>query len=714
MTGDGNMKERSIEFGYVAALSMILTAIIYFFAANWAGFDKGEKVVLSLALLALFYGSAFLFSMLFKRRLFISELCLFAGGVMFGVTAALIGQVYNSHADSYMLFAVWAIPALAFSIVTKYQPFYVLTYVLVHAGTWLFLFPSSGFQLTDEYWYRSFFAGTALANMLLFILIEKEWVRSAFLSFLSAAVFHIMMLILSTGEWFDFFPSVMSGIYIAVLGSWGWHIVQRGEKKSSTVLLGLALTLFLIIKFITFLIFVGSEYIFFLTSFFPVILVGAAVWALSRWGGRLKGNPWLKRVFIGMIAGVASVMGASSIAGILLLFMGEVPSSIFVILAVFALILPAVLKTAWDPVVRHTLLLTGYLIGIPAAAFSHFGFALFLIGVLAAVFLLYSSKAIQYMTYFAAIATLTTALLNAGAGMEETFLLLLLVNVLLLAARGFLQEERKAVLYHNGYIYGFLAFFVLTFLFENVRIVYFTVNGLYFVFTSLFLFQAVRTNRPFEYKAGLLFWFAYLAYKYYDVLWSLLHKSLTFLLIGLLLLWITKRYDRFAERGSPSIGLVRSRWLPILAIIVIQFGIAGVQVVQNEALLADGKTIRLPLEPVDPRSLLQGDYVILRYSVSTLTLEPEPAVYEKVSVELTPNDNGVYEYSGAFVKGRAPQHSSKTGVWMTGRYKGNGQIEYGIENYFVSEGTGRELEERAKHAVIKVSESGDALLLSLD
>lgn len=720
MTGDEEMeenilKERSIQLGYVAGLSLILAAIIYFFAANWAGFDKWEKIGLSIGLLLLFYGSSFILAKVFTRRPFVSELFLFAGCITFGIGVALLGQIYNSHADSFMLFAVWAVPALLFSFITNYQPFYILTYGLIHLSTWLFLFPSSGLQMADEYWYRSFFLGVALVNILLFWLIEKEVFRSRPLSFLALIVFHVMMLALSTGEWFEFFPSVMSVVYIAVLAGWFWYDLKKGGQKASTLLLGIAMTVFLIIKFITFLIFVGSEYVFLLTFFFPIMLVGAAVWILSKWGGRLKGNSWIKRIFIGVIAGIGSVMGASSIGGILFLIIGEVPYYVMLILAVFALIVPAVYNPKWDVVIRHTLLLTGYLIGIPSAVVSHFSFSVLFIGVLGAVFFMYSSKSMKYITYFAVMITLFSSLLEEGMTMEGAVLLLLFVNVALFIGRRFFPKELQTVVYHNSYVYGFLAFFTLTFLNENTPVFYFTVNSLYFTLATFALFYALKGHRSFEYRVGLVFWFAYVVYKYYDLLWSLLHKSITFLLIGCLLLWITKWYDRFLANESKPVSFVRRKWLPVLAVIMLQLAIVGVQVGKSETLLANGKAIRLELQPVDPRSLLQGDYVILRYSISALELKPEPNINEKVSVGLVQNEEGVYEYNGSFVKGRAEEASpAKADVWITGRYKGDGRIEYGIENYFVSEGTGLELEQKAKYANVKVSKSGDALILSIE
>ena len=43
-------------------------------------------------------------------------------------------------------------------------------------------------------------------------------------------------------------------------------------------------------------------------------------------------------------------------------------------------------------------------------------------------------------------------------------------------------------------------------------------------------------------------------------------------------------------------------------------------VVRQETVLASGRTILLETVPVDPRDLLRGDYVLLRYKISDVPL----------------------------------------------------------------------------------------------
>jgi uncharacterized membrane-anchored protein len=48
----------------------------------------------------------------------------------------------------------------------------------------------------------------------------------------------------------------------------------------------------------------------------------------------------------------------------------------------------------------------------------------------------------------------------------------------------------------------------------------------------------------------------------------------------------------------------------------IVLGIANWAIVGKERVLADGETVLLELAPRDPRSLLQGDYIVLRYTLA--------------------------------------------------------------------------------------------------
>ncbi len=56
--------------------------------------------------------------------------------------------------------------------------------------------------------------------------------------------------------------------------------------------------------------------------------------------------------------------------------------------------------------------------------------------------------------------------------------------------------------------------------------------------------------------------------------------------------------------------------LIILLNLLLLLAFVNYAVVQKEEMLADGKLILLELAPVDPRSLLQGDYMRLGYKMA--------------------------------------------------------------------------------------------------
>ena len=58
--------------------------------------------------------------------------------------------------------------------------------------------------------------------------------------------------------------------------------------------------------------------------------------------------------------------------------------------------------------------------------------------------------------------------------------------------------------------------------------------------------------------------------------------------------------------------------LSIAAVLLLSLGLLAMinwDIVKREAWLAEGEVVRLELAPVDPRSLMQGDYMTLNYQI---------------------------------------------------------------------------------------------------
>ncbi|WP_282936409.1 GDYXXLXY domain-containing protein [Paenibacillus sp. RC67] len=136
-----------------------------------------------------------------------------------------------------------------------------------------------------------------------------------------------------------------------------------------------------------------------------------------------------------------------------------------------------------------------------------------------------------------------------------------------------------------------------------------------------------------------------------------------------------------------------------------------------------GTEIKLRTAPVDPRDYLYGDYVRLGYDISLLDTslwkESEKAVQngDPVYVKLKASADGVYEAIGVYASkpsiqsGEAVLRGTVTSNWRDGI-----NLTYGLEKYYVPEGTGQELEKQAANMIakVKVASWGQAKIVALE
>jgi uncharacterized membrane-anchored protein len=141
--------------------------------------------------------------------------------------------------------------------------------------------------------------------------------------------------------------------------------------------------------------------------------------------------------------------------------------------------------------------------------------------------------------------------------------------------------------------------------------------------------------------------------------------------------------------------------------------------------LARGTPVVLATQPVDPRSLFSGDYVRLRYDISRLDLaalgggqfrrfDPvyvllrrgEPA-WQPVSLHaaMPAAAPGQAVVRGEVVRVGGPSPDRISSAPVEPRYL---DVRYGIESYFVPEGTGGAIERPAAGATVSVRVAVDA------
>lgn len=740
-------RQAGFNLGYVTGFCCLAAAVVYFYASNWGGMERMHKFVpLFCFTLGLYALSAFLARR--PGRLLLARLSLLGSCISFGVGLAVVGQTYNSHADSYMLFAIWAIPALLFSVATRWQPFYVLAYVLAHLAYWFYFSPLLDHAWDAEGIRMAVLAGLAAVQGALFLLTERRRLQSPAIRFVAFCMLIGLLVSLSNSLLFETYGWMGNVPLAAVLAGFVYYFKRIGSKLY-LLFTGVAVSATVVVKyieiavrnfneafFIVSLLFViafvwgNVRFLKYLQSLFPAVPAAdpernegaSGTGEEDRNEAERGGGPgtvqWMIRILSGSAIVIGTILGTLSLIGILLVvFDLDRPEAALHTLGLLLSAGSLLGLRRVNAVFRYTLLGSGLSIGVGTALVyeNEWMMGANLILLLAALFV-EPGKTKRAVFYVGGL-LLTGALLYEWwrSGTAVLTVLLALLLLVLLVHRRAKPEEVRLVLRYCSFPALLLVFFMLTFITKSA--VYYTVNALFFLATLLLAFAAAKYRLAWVSRFSLGFWLAYVFWKYYDLAWKLLHKSFSLAAAGTIILlavyWLEKRWrDRDKEKGR----LLNRRWVYVtFALVLLQLAALSLQIGKSEWTLAHGQTIKLELAPRDPRSLLQGDYVELRYAISSPDALAEGLARsyrykEKVSVVLYPAPSGVYEYRRLYAKGEPLQPGE---VVINGKWNGYNGLVYGIESYFVPEGTGLEVERTAKFAEVKVAAGGDALLVRL-
>jgi len=136
-----------------------------------------------------------------------------------------------------------------------------------------------------------------------------------------------------------------------------------------------------------------------------------------------------------------------------------------------------------------------------------------------------------------------------------------------------------------------------------------------------------------------------------------------------------------------------------LVILAVNYGI-----VKKEGILRNGTSILLRLAPVDPRSLMQGDYMVLRYVLANNL--PKKQLANKGCIVVALDENKV----AYFVR----IHDDTTlydGEYLL-FYRNRNGLRLGAESFFFQEGDAK-LYSTARYGELKVDRSGSSVLVGL-
>jgi len=148
------------------------------------------------------------------------------------------------------------------------------------------------------------------------------------------------------------------------------------------------------------------------------------------------------------------------------------------------------------------------------------------------------------------------------------------------------------------------------------------------------------------------------------------------------------------------------KWSIILINLFLLMGYFNYSIMKKEALLSDGNLILLKLAPVDPRSLMQGDFMRLRYDISRGIM---PDSISKRGYCVVKVDSIGIARMVRLQKGKTPKTEDEFLIEYTA---GRWDINIGAESYFFEEGQAAKYE-KAKYGGIKVDNKGNSILIGL-
>lgn len=134
---------------------------------------------------------------------------------------------------------------------------------------------------------------------------------------------------------------------------------------------------------------------------------------------------------------------------------------------------------------------------------------------------------------------------------------------------------------------------------------------------------------------------------------------------------------------------------------------AHLSIYERERLLADGRVVLLELAPVDPRSLMQGDYMALRFALANAAFSHADAATADGRLVLKVAANGV----ASFVRFHTGAPLAPDEIRMRYRIRA-GVPRLATNAFFFQEGTGAHYA-HARYGAFRVGADGEAILTAL-
>ncbi len=194
---------------------------------------------------------------------------------------------------------------------------------------------------------------------------------------------------------------------------------------------------------------------------------------------------------------------------------------------------------------------------------------------------------------------------------------------------------------------------------------------------------------------GALSSISFFSWYYYNLQVSLLIKSITLVILGIALLmaWLAINYSygkkkKYTLQSVKFQAINKNKWLAAATVFIAIIAI-NININKKQDLIKNGETLLFKLAPVDPRSIMQGDYMRLRFALSNeITqrinlLNPNKTIPNKQGFAVVEkNSDNVVSFVDLFHN----QELTKNQYMIPYKYR-NRQTKFTTDAYYFQEGT---------------------------
>jgi len=155
------------------------------------------------------------------------------------------------------------------------------------------------------------------------------------------------------------------------------------------------------------------------------------------------------------------------------------------------------------------------------------------------------------------------------------------------------------------------------------------------------------------------------------------------------------------------------RYIVLWLVLLLILGMTNWSILEKEQLLANGQVVLLKLAPVDPRSLIQGDYMALRYALADDIDASDWPNRGILVIKLDPNNVATFQRLYNPAQPLAADERLLEYHKRTKSFDWRGESLYiGAESFFFQEGHADYYDE-AEYGELRVTNAGQSVLVGL-